>query len=89
MGRQVLVPPQLADLLDGKVVPVIGERTGLRRGESKCGDGVGRQPLGVPVQVLVVGTEMVDNPHSEHEVLLSGPCSVPPTVALQALVGLQ
>jgi hypothetical protein len=29
MSRQVLVPPKLADLLDGRFPPTAGERTGL------------------------------------------------------------
>lgn len=66
-----------------------GESTGLGRGEGKRGDSVVRQRLGAPVVILVVTVELVDHPHPEHEVLLSRSCSIPQTVAVQTLVGLQ
>lgn len=45
MSRQVLVSPQLADLLGGKVAPALGESSSLGGREGQCVERVGPRPF--------------------------------------------
>src|SRR5260221_8503340 len=88
-GCCVLDVAEFAYSLDGQGLPMIAQLTGLRGCQSQGGEDVGRDQVWVPVGVLDVGAEPIDDECPQPEVVCRLAGLLPWAIAVHACVDLQ